>query len=124
VASAPHKLYCVSGEIMSKRSNIVLLVLLVSALILIKMMKYNFISTPNLPNWLAILLTFLISSGTLLWGISGLKNYRKIKPKKRKRNFFSTKFTPPEVTISYGQIFGGIIGIIAAIIWILTHGFK
>jgi hypothetical protein len=109
---------------MSKRANIVLLVLLISVLILIKLMDHGVISTPNPPNWLSIMLTFLISSGTLLWGISGIKNYRKRKPKKPKtikRRFFSTEFTPPEVTLSYGQIIVGIIGIIAVVLLVLKE---
>jgi hypothetical protein len=107
---------------MSKRTNIFLLVLFIAALIPIKLMKYNVIPTPKLPNWFWILFTFLISSGLLIWGISGVKNYKMRRPKKHKTNktkFFSTDFTPPEVTISYGQIIGGIMGLIAVLYMIL-----
>jgi hypothetical protein len=87
-------------------------------------MKYSVIPTPNLPNWFSILLTFLISSGILIWGISGVKNYKMRRPKKHKMNkrkFFSTDFTPPEVTLSYGQIIGGIMGLIAVLLMILQE---
>ena len=109
---------------MSKRFNIILLVLFISALVLVKQMKYSDISNLNLPNWLFILLTFLIASGTLIWGISGVKYHRNRRPKKPKRKFISTEITPADLTLSYGQIIGGIMGIIYVISWIVTYGLK
>lgn len=79
------------------------------------------------PFSLAIIL--IISVGMIIVGIIDLREYEsKLRtPKKRKnwkQKFLSTEFTPPMVTLSYGQIMGGIIGVIFTAIWVVTRGVR
>jgi len=59
----------------------------------------------------------------LIWGITDLRKYKPTKKRSKKREFFSTDYSPPEVTFSYGQIIGGIMGIVTFVIWVVAYGF-
>lgn len=74
----------------------------------------------------SLAITLTMSVGMIIVGILDLREYKsKLRsPKKRKnwkQKFLSTEFTPPMVTLSYGQIMGGIIGVIFTAIWVVTR---
>jgi len=100
---------------------------LIVAWLLLTMMDKRIIPTPGFldgPFNLAIII--LMSVAMIVIGIMDLHEHKQNYRNRKKRNnwkqkFLSTEFMPPMATLSYGQIIGGVMGIIFTAIWVLTR---
>ncbi len=75
---------------------------------------------------IGLLLTLFCSVGMICWGLSGLREIKSNKYKKRREKklfgIFSKTSSDPIATLSYGQIAGGIMGMVFLIYWIMKYG--